>query len=107
MARLRRARPVRRPIGKRVALEDDDLLEMIRQRPGRGQSRDPGANHDGLAGNCSRSHDVSRSIPFPFGGFSLSKYYQNFRGAVLLLAQVAHRRVPPHAGIRQRTGMSS
>ena len=53
---LWRARPVNRPIAKRVAFKHDDLLKMIRQGPGRSQPRDPGANDDGLACNCLGSH---------------------------------------------------
>jgi hypothetical protein len=59
MSRLRCARPMNWRIGKWVALKDDDLFKMIRQRPGRSQPRDPGSNDDGLACNCFRSHSVS------------------------------------------------
>jgi hypothetical protein len=76
MSRLRRPRAVNRPIGKRVALEDDDLFKMIRQRPGRSQPCDPGPNDDGLACNCFRSHSISPSTTVR--RFSFSQYYQTF-----------------------------
>ena len=62
MPGLRRARPVRRTIGKRVAFEHDDLFKMIRQCPGCRQPGDPGANDDRPACHCFASHRIPHPL---------------------------------------------
>ena len=58
---LRRAGPMNCPIGKGVALENDDVLEEVRQGPGRSQACNTGANDDCLACNCLNRHGKSHA----------------------------------------------